>query len=49
MRPVPDVQVETIADPARYTFAQIAEACVIAQLLNRGRLVLAEAPRRRCG
>jgi hypothetical protein len=47
MRPIPDVQVETISDPARYTFAQIAKACVIAQLLNRGTLVLAEAPQRR--
>ena len=47
MRPIPDVQIETISDPARYTFAQIAKACVIAQLLNRGTLVLAESPQRR--
>ena len=44
--PIPGVHVETLHDPARYTFAQIERACTIAQILNRGKLVLLERPRR---
>jgi len=42
--PVPDIRVETIDEPVRYTFAQIARACTIAHVLNRGKLVLIEPP-----
>jgi hypothetical protein len=39
------VHIETIREPDRYTHAQIQVARAIAQLLGRGKLVLAEAPR----
>jgi hypothetical protein len=42
--PVPDVRIETIDEPARYSFAQIARACTIAHVLGRGRFVLLEPP-----
>ena len=43
---IPGVQIETIHDPSRYTYAQISRACAIARMLGRGKLVLVEAPRR---
>ena len=43
---IPGVHIETIQDPTRYTYAQIEFACMIAQWLNRGKLVLTEPPRR---
>ena len=39
------VQIETLYNPSRYTYAQIEQACSIAALLNRGKLVLVEPPR----
>jgi hypothetical protein len=39
------VHIETIHEPNRYTYGQIERACTIAQLLGRGKLVLAEPPR----
>ena len=38
------VHIETIHEPGRYTHGQIERACVIAQLLGRGKFVLVEAP-----
>ena len=43
--PVPGVHIETLHNPARYTYDQLEMACAVALLLNRGRLVLAELPR----
>jgi hypothetical protein len=43
---IPDVNVETLHNPVRYSHAQIAKACAVAHALNRGRLVLVEAPER---
>jgi hypothetical protein len=43
---IPDFRIETLHNPVRYTNAQIAMACAIAQSLNRGRLLLVEPPRR---
>jgi hypothetical protein len=43
---IPGVQVETLHDPLRYTYSQIARAGVIARALKRGRLVLVERPER---
>jgi hypothetical protein len=43
---IPGVQIETLQNPVRYTFAQIEKACAIAQMLNRGKLVLVEPPAR---
>ncbi len=40
------VQIETIHDPSRYTYAQISRAYAIARMLGRGKLVLVEALRR---
>jgi hypothetical protein len=37
--------VETLHDPARYSFAQIERATRIAHALRRGRLLLCEPPR----
>ena len=42
----PSVHIETVHDPIRYTPTQIEQACAIAQLLNRGKLILVEPPRR---
>ncbi len=44
--PVPGVRIETLHNPAHYTYAQIETACALAQILDRGKLVLAEPPRR---
>ncbi len=44
--PVPGVRIETLHNPAHYTYAQIETACALAQMLDRGKLVLAEQPRR---
>jgi hypothetical protein len=38
------VHVETIQPPYLYPWAQITQACAIAQLLDRGKLVLVQAP-----
>jgi hypothetical protein len=38
-------RVETIDDPGRYTLLQLWNAQRIATVLNRGALVLCEAPR----
>jgi hypothetical protein len=43
---IPGVHVETLQSPVKYTQAQIEKACAIAQLLNRGKLVLVEPPQR---
>jgi hypothetical protein len=43
---IPGVQIETLHNPVQYTYAQIEKACAIAQMLNRGKLVLVEPPRR---
>lgn len=43
---IPGVHLETLQNPCAYTHAQIEKACAIAQLLNRGKLVLVEPPRR---
>jgi hypothetical protein len=43
--PLPGVHIETLHNPARYTYAQIETACAIAQLLRRGKLLLVEPPR----
>jgi hypothetical protein len=43
---LPDIAVETIENPVRYTYAQIERACRVAQALNRGRFVLTERPAR---
>ncbi len=40
------VHIETLHNPVHYTYAQIERACAIAQMLNRGKLVLVEPPRR---
>jgi hypothetical protein len=46
MMQIPGVHIETLHNPVRYTYAQIERACAIAQMLNRGKLVLVEPPRR---
>jgi Rad3-related DNA helicase len=43
---VPGVHIETLHNPVRYSPEQIEKACAIAQLLDRGKLVLVEAPQR---
>jgi hypothetical protein len=43
---MPGVHIETLHNPTRYTHAQIERACTIAAMLNRGKLVLVEPPRR---
>jgi hypothetical protein len=43
---IPMVHVETLENPVRYSPEQIEKACAIAQLLERGKLVLLEPPRR---
>jgi hypothetical protein len=43
--PFPGAYIETLHNPTRYTYAQLETACAIAQLLGRGKLVLAEPPR----
>jgi hypothetical protein len=41
----PDARVETLGDPQRYTRGQLTAAQRIATQLNRGSLILCEAPR----
>jgi hypothetical protein len=43
------VRVETIHEPSRYARGQIERACAIAQLLDRGKFVLVDAPGARGG
>jgi hypothetical protein len=38
------VHVETILAPHLYPWAQLTQACVIAQALDRGKFVLVQAP-----
>ena len=42
----PDVHIETLHDPGRYTPGQIDKALAVAATLNRGKLVLVEPPLR---
>jgi hypothetical protein len=42
----PGVHIETVHNPIRYTYAQLEQACRIAAVLARGKLILAEPPRR---
>lgn len=39
---LPKIHVETVDNPLRYSYTQIELACRIAEVLNRGRFVLAE-------
>jgi hypothetical protein len=41
----PGVYIETLHNPAHYTYAQLETACAVAQLLRRGKLLLVEPPR----
>ena len=41
---IPGIQIETLHDPRHYTPAQIERATLVARMLNRGKLVLVEAP-----
>ncbi len=43
---IPGVHIETLHNPGHYSGTQIEKACAVAQLLNRGKLVLIEPPRR---
>ena len=43
---IPGVHIETLQNPVRYSPAQIEKACALAQLLDRGKLVLVEPPKR---
>ena len=43
---IPGVHIETIQSPIRYTYAQIEQACKVAAALGRGKLILAEPPKR---
>jgi hypothetical protein len=42
----PEIRVETVEHPQRYTSGQLERALRIAERLGRGRLVLCERPRR---
>ena len=42
--PLPGVHIETLHNPAHYTRFQLTTACWLASILNRGKLVLVEAP-----
>jgi hypothetical protein len=42
----PEVKIETIHSPLRYTYTQLERAFAIARALDRGALVLAERPER---
>lgn len=46
MTQIPGVHIETLHSPVRYTRQQIETACAVAQLLDRGKLVLTEPPAR---
>ncbi len=41
---LPEIHVETIDHPLRYSIAQIERAFLVAHALNRGRFVLTERP-----
>jgi hypothetical protein len=41
---LPTVHIETLQDPRSYSAEQIEQACRLAQVLGRGRFVLAEPP-----
>jgi hypothetical protein len=43
---LPEIHVQMIDDPLRYSAAQIERALLVAHALNRGRLVLTERPAR---
>jgi hypothetical protein len=43
---MPGVHIETLHEPTRYSQIQIERACALATMLNRGKLVLVEPPRR---
>lgn len=43
---IPGAWVVTIANPVRYTPAQIDKAALLAHILQRGQFVLTEPPRR---
>jgi hypothetical protein len=40
------VHIETLRSPTQYAPAQLERACAIAHALKRGKLILAEPPRR---
>jgi hypothetical protein len=42
---MPGVHIETLQNAGEYTSQQIEQACRIAALLSRGKLVLAEPPK----
>jgi hypothetical protein len=42
--PADPVHVETLLAPHKYAWAQIQQACAVAQQINRGRFVLVEKP-----
>ena len=42
--PDPDLRIETLQNPRRYSHAQLDRARVVALVLARGTLVLAEPP-----
>jgi hypothetical protein len=44
--PVPGVHIQTLQSPSLYDWRQIEAACAVAQLMNRGKFVLVEAPKR---
>jgi hypothetical protein len=46
MTQLPGTHIETVHPPQTYTDRQLEQASRIAAALNRGRLVLAEPPRR---
>jgi hypothetical protein len=46
MAQIPGVHIETLHNPVRYTYQQIENACAIAQMLNRGKLVICIPPAR---
>lgn len=43
---IPGVHIETLENPIIYTWQQIDRAVAIANMLNRGKLVLCERPQR---
>jgi hypothetical protein len=42
---IPGVHIETLENPTHYTPAQIENACRLAAILNRGKLILLEPPK----
>lgn len=42
--PLPGVHIETLHDPARYSRAQLDQACHVAYMLGRGKLLLVAPP-----